>query len=73
MELRHRKKLIQFYIEIKLKTGVNIAPYLEKLTKDRFKYWNFKLMQKEIIQFYIDLGGTKEDGLNKLNELKNDI
>jgi hypothetical protein len=73
MELKHRKNLIQFYIEIKLKTGANIAPYLEKLTKDRFKYWNFELMQNEIIQYYIDLGGTKKDAFNTLNELKNDI
>ena len=73
MELRQRKNLIQFYIEIKLKTGKNIQPYLEKLTKDRFKYWNFGLMQKEIVQYYVDLGGTKKDGLNKLTELKNDI
>jgi len=73
MELKHRKNLIQFYIEIKLKTGANIAPYLEKLTKDRFKYWNFELMQSEIVQYYIDLGGTKKDAFNTLNELKNDI
>ena len=73
MELRHRKNLIQFYIEVKIKQGVNIAPYLEKLTKDRFKYWNFRLMQKEILQHYVDLGGTRKDGLRKLEELKNNI
>ena len=73
MELRHRKNLIQFYIEMKVKTGANVAPYLEKLTKDRFKYWNFDLMEKEIVQYYVNLGGTKKDGLNKLEELKNDI
>lgn len=73
MELKHRKNLIQFYIKIKVKTGANIAPYLEKLTKDRFKYWNFDLMENEIYQYFHDIGGTHEDAKNTLNELKNDI
>ena len=73
MELRHRKNLIQFYIEIKLKTGHNIQPYLEKLTKDRFKYWNFERMEEEIFTYFIEMKATRQDFENKLNELKNDI
>lgn len=74
MELRHRKNLIQFYIEMKVKTGVNVAPYLEKLTKDRFKYWNFEQIEIEIYRYYVGyLGAKRKDALNKLKELKSEI
>jgi len=73
MELKHRKNLINFYIEIKIKTGLNIANDLEKLTKDRFKHWDFEHIEQFIYRYYVGyLNTTKQDAINKLNELKND-
>lgn len=73
MELKHRKNLINFYIEIKIKTGLNIANDLEKLTKDRFKHWDFQHIEQFIYRYYVGyLKATREDAQNKLNELKND-
>lgn len=72
MELKHRKKLIQFYIEIKIKSGLNIQNDLEKLTKDRFRHWNFEYIENEIVNYYLSIDGTIKDAKNKLNELKNE-
>ena len=73
MELKHRKNLIKYYIRMKVKTGADIAPYLEKLTKDRFIHWNFDRIEEEIYKYLIDLKANREDITNTLNELKNDI
>jgi len=72
MELKHRKNLIQFYIEIKIKSGLNIQNDLEKLTKDRFRHWNFEHIENEILKYYLSIDCTITDAKNKLNELKND-
>jgi len=53
MQLKHRKNLIQFYIEIKIKRGLNIQNDLEKLTKDRFIHWDFEYIEREIINYYL--------------------
>lgn len=71
MDLKHRKNLIQFYIEIKIKKGLNIQHDLEKLTKDRFIHWNFQHIENEIINYYLSIDGTIKDAKNKINELKN--
>ena len=74
MELRHRKNIIEFYITMKIKTNQNVLPFLEKLTRDRFRYWNFKRMEEEILIYFIhDLEATPEDAKRKINQLKNDI
>jgi len=70
MELKHRKNLIQFYIEIKIKSGLNIQNDLEKLTKDRFRHWNFQHIENEITNYYLSIDCTIKDAKNKLNELK---
>lgn len=72
MELKHRKNLIQFYIEIKIKSGLNIQNDLEKLTKDRFRHWNFQHLEREIINYYLSIDSTITDAKNKINELKED-
>lgn len=73
MELKYRKNLIQFYIEIKIKSGLNIQNDLEKLTKDRFRHWNFQHIEEFIYRYYVGyLKASRQDALNKLNELKND-
>lgn len=72
MELKHRKNLIQFYIEIKIKSGLNIQNDLEKLTKDRFRHWNFQHIENEILNYYFSIDGTIKDAQNKLTQLKND-
>lgn len=72
MELKHRKNLIQFYIEIKIKSGLNIQNDLEKLTKDRFRHWNFEYIENEIINYYLSIDGTIKDANKKITELKND-
>ena len=72
MELKHRKNLIQFYIEIKIKSGLNIQNDLEKLTKDRFRHWNFKHIENEIINYYLSIDGTIKDANKKITELKED-
>jgi hypothetical protein len=73
MELRHRKAIIQFYIEIRVKQNKDISFLLEKLIKDRFKYWNFETVENEIITYFINLGGTKADAVQRLNEIKKEI
>ena len=73
MELRHRKAVIQFYIEIRVKQNKDISFLLEKLIKDRFKYWNFETVENEIITYFINLGGTKDDALQRLNEIKQEL
>lgn len=72
MELKHRKNLIQFYIEIKIKSGLNIQNDLEKLTKDRFRHWNFEHIEKEIINYYLSIDSTIVEATLKIRELKND-
>lgn len=72
MELKYRKNLIQFYIEIKIKRGLNISNDLEKLTKDRFKHWDFDYIANEIRHYYLSIGGDAQDYISKLDELKND-
>lgn len=72
MQLKYRKNLIQFYIEIKIKSDLNIQNDLEKLTKDRFKYWDFDHLEKEIINYYLSIGGTISDATLKIKELKQD-
>jgi len=73
MELRHRKAIIQFYIEIRVKQNKDISFLLEKLIKDRFKYWNFETVENEIINYFINLGGTKDDAIQRLNEIKKEL
>lgn len=70
MELKHRKNLIQFYIEIKIKSGLNIQNDLEKLTKDRFRHWNFEYIENEITNYYLSIDGTITDAKNKIKQLK---
>ena len=70
MELKHRKNLIQFYIEIKIKSGLNVSNDLEKLTKDRFKHWNFQHIENEIVNYYLSIDGTIKDANKKITELK---
>lgn len=70
MELKYRKNLIEFFIQIKVKNGLNISNDLEKLTKDRFKHWNFEYIEREIINYYLSIDGTIEDANQKINELK---
>lgn len=72
MQLKYRKNLIQFYIEIKIKSGLNIQNDLEKLTKDRFRHWNFQHIEKEIINYYLSIDGTIKDANKKITELKED-
>jgi len=72
MELKHRKNLIQFYIEIKIKSGLNIQNDLEKLTKDRFRHWNFEYIEREITNYYLSIDGTIKDAKQKITELKED-
>ena len=72
MELKHRKNLIQFYIEIKIKSGLNIQNDLEKLTKDRFRHWNFEHIENEIVKYYLSIDSTIVEATLKLRELKND-
>ncbi len=72
MELKHRKKLIEFFIQIKVKNRLSIANDLEKLTKDRFKHWNFQHIENEIINYYLSIDSTIKDAKQKINELKND-
>lgn len=70
MELKHRKNLIQFYIEIKIKSGLNIQNDLEKLTKDRFRHWNFEHIENEIVNYYLSIDSTIAEATLKLRELK---
>jgi len=72
MELKHRKNLIKFYIEIKIKSGLNIQNDLEKLTKDRFRHWNFEHIENEIVKYYLSIDSTIVEATLKLRELKND-
>jgi len=72
MQLKHRKNLIQFYIEIKIKRGLNIQNDLEKLTKDRFIHWDFEYIEREIINYYLSIDSTIKDATLKIRELKND-
>ena len=72
MELKHRKNLIQFYIEIKIKSGLNIQNDLEKLTKDRFRHWNFEHIENEIVNYYLSIDSTIAEATLKIRELKND-
>tara|TARA_R100001463_G_scaffold5853_7_gene19812 strand:- start:419 stop:640 length:222 start_codon:yes stop_codon:yes gene_type:complete len=72
MELKHRKKLIEFFIQIKVKNRLSIANDLEKLTKDRFKHWNFQHIETEIINYYLSIDGTIKEAKQKIKELKED-
>ena len=73
MQLKTRKNLIKFYIEIKVKTGANVSNDIDKLTVDRFKHWDFEFIEQFIYKYYVGyLKASKEDALNKLKELKND-
>ena len=72
MQLKHRKNLIQFYIEIKIKRGLNIQNDLEKLTKDRFIHWDFEYIEREIINYYLSIDSTITEATLKIRELKND-
>ena len=72
MELKHRKNLIQFYIEIKIKSGLNIQNDLEKLTKDRFRHWDFEYIENEIVNYYLSIDSTIIEATLKIRELKND-
>lgn len=72
MELKHRKNLIQFYIEIKIKSGLNIQNDLEKLTKDRFRHWDFEYIEREIVNYYLSIDSTITEATLKLRELKED-
>ena len=72
MQLKHRKNLIQFYIEIKVKKGLNIQNDLEKLTKDRFLHWNFEHIEREIMNYYLSIDATIAEATLKIRELKNE-
>ena len=68
----HRKRLIIELIKIKVKTGQPLDKILTKLTRDRYKHWNWSQLLEDVERYYQSLGATPEDIKNRLNELKQD-
>ena len=67
----HRKRLIMELIKIKVKTGQPLDKILTKLTRDRYKHWNWEEVEQHIYRYYVYmLQASEEDARNKLKELE---
>jgi hypothetical protein len=66
----HRKRLIIELIKIKVKTGQPLDKILTKLTRDRYKHWNWVQLLEDVQRYYQELGATPEDIENKLKEIE---
>ena len=66
----HRKRLIIELIRIKVKTGQPLDKILTKLTRDRYKYWNWSQLLEDVERYYKSLGATPEDIEDKLKEIE---
>lgn len=66
----HRKRLIIELIKIKVKTGQPLDKILTKLTRDRYKHWNWVQLLEDIERYYQELGATQEDIENVLKEIE---
>lgn len=66
----HRKRLIIELIKIKVKTGQPLDKILTKLTRDRYKHWNWQQLLQDVEKYYITLGATPEDIENRLKEIE---
>jgi hypothetical protein len=66
----HRKRLIIELIKIKVKTGQPLDKILTKLTRDRYKHWNWTQVLKDVERYYQELGATQEDIENVLKEIE---
>jgi len=66
----HRKRLIIELIKIKVKTGQPLDKILTKLTRDRYKHWNWVQLLEDIERYYKELGATQEDIENVLKEIE---
>lgn len=66
----HRKRLIIELIKIKVKTGQPLDKILTKLTRDRYKHWNWSQLLEDVQRYYQELGATPEDIENKLKEIE---
>ena len=66
----HRKHLIIELIKIKVKTGQPLDKILTKLTRDRYKHWNWSQLLEDLETYYQELGATPEDIENRLKEIE---
>lgn len=66
----HRKRLIEELIKIKVKTGQPLDKILTKLTRDRYKHWNWPQVLQDLETYYQEHGATPEDIKNRLNEIE---
>lgn len=66
----HRKRLIIELIKIKVKTGQPLDKILTKLTRDRYKHWNWSQLLEDLETYYQELGATPEDIENRLKEIE---
>jgi hypothetical protein len=66
----HRKRLIIELIKIKVKTGQPLDKILTKLTRDRYKHWNWTQLLEDVQRYYQELGATPEDIENRLKEIE---
>ena len=66
----HRKRLIIELIKIKVKTGQPLDKILTKLTRDRYKHWNWSQLLEDVERYYKSLGATPEDIENRLKEIE---
>ena len=66
----HRKRLIIELIKIKVKTGQPLDKILTKLTRDRYKHWNWTQVLEDVERYYQELGATQEDIENVLKEIE---
>lgn len=66
----HRKRLIIELIKIKVKTGQPLDKILTKLTRDRYKHWNWLQLLEDVQRYYESLGATPEDIENRLKEIE---
>lgn len=67
----HRKRLIMELIKIKVKTGQPLDKILTKLTRDRYKHWNWSEVEDHIYKYYVYmLESTDEDAKRRLEELE---
>jgi len=71
MELQYKKAIIKLYIEQKVKMGLDIQSDLSKLTKDRYKHWNFEYLEEFLLESFIRLGDSEENATRKLKALRN--
>ena len=69
-KLKYRKALIAELIRIKVKQNKNVLPVLSSIAHSGFTNFPFDLIENEIKQYYISLGGTNEDVENLLTELE---